>query len=162
MIGHILEIKKDWDDLYQMRLDEFDSSIGALFDTIIEDNGEKAEEFFEWIADLGVETGIHLGFKYFELTEESKKAIFIGKFNQIKASIEKMTLDDFISTNPFTLVEAFTLQSNIEIYVSDGNTISLDQWLRESKPGRYYVGKVFNTFSMEKQTEGKLNTMEIF
>lgn len=158
MIGHILEIKKDWDDLYQMRLDEFDSSIGALFDTIIEDNGEQAEEFLEWITNLGVETGIQLGFKYFELTEESRRAIFIGKFNQFKASIKMMTLDDFISINPYTLVEAFTLPSDIEIYAGDGASISLDQWLRESKPGRYYVGKVFNTFS----TKGKLNTMEIF
>lgn len=148
MKGNIFEINNNWMNLYKIKEDFFDPMIGLAFDWVKEEKGmkntESINELIAMMYSYGAKTGIEFEYQYFELTDEVKQNYFRERFREVKLMIRDMTLEEF-SSNVSLLIEK--IENPDDVFVCDNSSIpwSMDYWIRDAEPGRYYVGASFIT-----------------
>lgn len=148
MKGNIFEINNNWMNLYKIKEDFFDPMIGLAFDWVKEEKGmkntESINDLIAMMNSYGAKTGTEFEYQYFELTDEVKQNYFRQRFREVKLMIRNMTLEEF-SSNVSLLIEK--IENPDDIFVCDNSFVpwSIDYWIRDVEPGRYYVGASFIT-----------------
>lgn len=144
----IFEIRNNWMNLYSIEEDIFHPMIGLAFDYVKEEKGNQntksINQFIQLMQSCGAKTGTEFEYQYFKLTDLVKQNYFKDKFIKVKSIINKMTLEQFSSDVSYLIDE---IENNDDIFVFDESAVpmSLDHWMRNAEPGRYYVGATFYT-----------------
>lgn len=147
MKGLIFEICNNWMHLYDTKEEVFHPLAGLSFDYVElevgERNTESIDKLIKFMSMFGAKTGHEFEFQYFELTDTVRLRYFNDRFRKVKAIIDLMTLEEFSTDVSDLLCE---IEDPNALVCDDTLTlVTLDHWVRNAEPGRYYVGATFYT-----------------
>lgn len=149
--GTIFEISDTIEDLFSMTETELYDALGrSEFDYLsdIDDPSYVITALLERFKMAGMTIGLEsdgdLEIPYFILDVESKKRYFKDCFEKFKSFTQDLTLDDFATKSQWELKMLINDEYGDAVAsFGYGTFITLDAFVREAKPGKYFIGKTF-------------------
>ena len=146
--GYIYEVSENLEDLGMMKEYDFFKTPGFSFADAYKDMQEAEAEqvtagLLQGFRGFGARVLLKEGRLGFAFSGEARRSYFRPKFNRAKELLEKMTLEEFSTSDPFSLRRAIRNNCEDAVYY-DYMFLPLDDFIREyMKEGtEYYVGNV--------------------